>query len=66
MKGIKFLEKAGKVVSEAVENIRTVQALNRQTTFYDQYCQNLEKPFRFVHVYDSITLLVDKTVLHIF
>ncbi|CAL1527237.1 unnamed protein product [Lymnaea stagnalis] len=50
-----LLEDAGKTASECVENIRTVQALTREPYFYEQYCEQLLKPYkeniRQAHVY---------------
>ncbi|CAJ0585224.1 unnamed protein product, partial [Mesorhabditis spiculigera] len=40
------LEEAGKVALQAVDNIRTVQALNKQQHFNDLYCAHLDKPHR--------------------
>lgn len=42
----KLLEKAGQVASEAVENIRTVQGLNKQKIFYNKYSNHLMVPFK--------------------
>lgn len=51
MRNTALLEDAGKVASEAVDNIRTVAGLNKQLIFYEKYCQNLVFPFKlfFVH-----------------
>lgn len=46
MRDTKLLEDAGKVASEAVENIRTVQGLNKQAVFHQKYCEQLAKPYR--------------------
>lgn len=40
------MELAGKLASEAVENVRTVQALNKQRVFCDKFCENLVIPYR--------------------
>ncbi|CAJ0573778.1 unnamed protein product, partial [Mesorhabditis spiculigera] len=42
----KDLENSGKVAMEAIENIRTVQALTREETFYQKFCSYLEAPYR--------------------
>ncbi|KAH9513517.1 Multidrug resistance protein 1 [Bulinus truncatus] len=51
----KLLEDAGKTASECVENIRTVQALTREKYFYEQYSEQLIKPYhenvKQAHVY---------------
>jgi ATP-binding cassette, subfamily B (MDR/TAP), member 1 len=42
-KSFKEFESAGKVALEAVENIRTVQALTLERKFYRIFCEHLEK-----------------------
>uniref|UniRef100_A0A8C5PNB0 ATP-binding cassette sub-family B member 5 n=1 Tax=Leptobrachium leishanense TaxID=445787 RepID=A0A8C5PNB0_9ANUR len=42
----KALEEAGRISTEAVENIRTVVSLTREPTFYEQYNQSLEGPYK--------------------
>ncbi|KHJ40713.1 ABC transporter, ATP-binding protein [Trichuris suis] len=42
----KLLENAGKVFTEAVQNIRCVQSLCRERHFYTWYCSYLTIPFR--------------------
>uniref|UniRef100_A0A0K0DQT7 ABC transmembrane type-1 domain-containing protein n=1 Tax=Angiostrongylus cantonensis TaxID=6313 RepID=A0A0K0DQT7_ANGCA len=58
MRDIKLLEEAGKVASQAVEHIRTVQALNRQEKFHSMYCEYLKDPhrenMRQVHIYAAV------------
>uniref|UniRef100_A0A1I8BXK5 ABC-type xenobiotic transporter n=1 Tax=Meloidogyne hapla TaxID=6305 RepID=A0A1I8BXK5_MELHA len=51
MRDTKLLEDAGKVASEAVENIRTVQGLNKQSVFHQKYCEQLVNPY---HVFFAI------------
>ncbi|XP_015281625.1 PREDICTED: ATP-binding cassette sub-family B member 5 [Gekko japonicus] len=42
----KALEEAGRISTEAVENIRTVVALTREDRFFEQYKTSLESPYR--------------------
>ncbi|XP_060073738.1 ATP-dependent translocase ABCB1-like [Ylistrum balloti] len=42
----KTLENAGKVASEAIENIRTVQTLSREEFFFKEYYDSLKGPLR--------------------
>ncbi|CAJ0575491.1 unnamed protein product, partial [Mesorhabditis spiculigera] len=46
MRDTELLEEAGKVAGEAVEHIRTVQALNRQEKFHFLYCEYLREPYK--------------------
>ncbi|KAL5007420.1 hypothetical protein ScPMuIL_016226 [Solemya velum] len=45
-KNKKALEGAGKVGIEAIENIRTVAGLTRETVFYNQYISKLAGPYK--------------------
>ncbi|KAH7723877.1 hypothetical protein AAVH_08672 [Aphelenchoides avenae] len=58
LRDTRLLEDAGKIASEAVENIRTVQGLNKQLIFHQKYCRNLEAPYkanmRQAHVYGGV------------
>ncbi|XP_075697538.1 ATP-dependent translocase ABCB1-like isoform X2 [Rhinoderma darwinii] len=42
----KALEEAGRISTEAVENIRTVVSLTREETFYDKYNESLSGPYK--------------------
>ncbi|EPB74430.1 ABC transporter transmembrane region [Ancylostoma ceylanicum] len=46
MRDTELLEEAGKIASQAVENIRTVHALNRQEQFHFMYCEYLREPHK--------------------
>ncbi|KHJ98944.1 ABC transporter transmembrane region [Oesophagostomum dentatum] len=46
LRDTELLEEAGKVASQAVEHIRTVQALNRQEQFHFMYCEYLREPHK--------------------
>ncbi|KAI6176117.1 P-glycoprotein-9 [Aphelenchoides bicaudatus] len=41
----KELEKSGSLAIEAMQNIRTVQALTLESNFYRKFCEYLQKPF---------------------
>ncbi|KFV72988.1 Multidrug resistance protein 1, partial [Dryobates pubescens] len=42
----KALEEAGRIATEAVENIRTVASLTREEAFYERYVASLDGPYR--------------------
>ncbi|XP_054240801.1 ATP-binding cassette sub-family B member 5 [Indicator indicator] len=42
----KALEEAGRIATEAVENIRTVASLTREEAFYKRYVTSLDGPYR--------------------
>lgn len=42
----KDFEDSGKVAMEAIEHVKTVQALTREQTFYDKFCLYLEAPHK--------------------
>ncbi|XP_029444907.1 multidrug resistance protein 1A-like [Rhinatrema bivittatum] len=42
----KSLEEAGRISTEAVENIRTVVSLTKEDTFYAKYTESLNGPYR--------------------
>ncbi|KAM4702862.1 ATP-dependent translocase ABCB1-like [Rhinophrynus dorsalis] len=42
----KALEEAGRISTEAVENIRTVVSLTREQAFYERYYASLEGPYK--------------------
>ncbi|PAV80414.1 hypothetical protein WR25_23584 [Diploscapter pachys] len=46
MRDTELLEEAGKVASQAVEHIRTVQAFNRQQQFNFMYTEYLREPYK--------------------
>ncbi|KAI6239497.1 Multidrug resistance protein 1A [Aphelenchoides fujianensis] len=58
LRDTELLEEAGKVASEAVENIRTVHGLNKQRIFQMKYTLHLVEPFyaniRQAHVYGFV------------
>ena len=43
---VSFPHRLFQIVTESVENIRTVQALGREQHFYQQFADNLETPHR--------------------
>ncbi|CAD5208160.1 unnamed protein product [Bursaphelenchus xylophilus] len=58
MRDTELLEEAGKIASEAVENIRTIAGLNKQLVFHYKYTMHLVEPFysnvRQAHVYGGV------------
>ncbi|CAD5205765.1 unnamed protein product [Bursaphelenchus okinawaensis] len=58
MRDTELLEEAGKIASEAVENIRTVAGLNKQLIFHYKYMLHLVEPYytnvRQAHVYGGV------------
>uniref|UniRef100_A0A914WVT4 ABC-type xenobiotic transporter n=1 Tax=Plectus sambesii TaxID=2011161 RepID=A0A914WVT4_9BILA len=42
----KMLEEAGKTATEAIENVRTVQALTREKRFFELFSGYLDQPFK--------------------
>ncbi|XP_069502709.1 ATP-dependent translocase ABCB1-like [Ambystoma mexicanum] len=40
------LEEAGRISTEAVENIRTVASLTKEAAFYERYTSSLQQPYR--------------------
>ncbi|XP_066441409.1 ATP-binding cassette sub-family B member 5-like isoform X1 [Eleutherodactylus coqui] len=42
----KQLQQAGKIATEAVDNIRTVASLTREKTFEEMYSDSLQKPYK--------------------
>ncbi|XP_069068459.1 ATP-dependent translocase ABCB1-like [Pleurodeles waltl] len=40
------LEEAGRISTEAVDNIRTVASLTREVAFYERYTTSLKRPYR--------------------
>ncbi|PAV59795.1 hypothetical protein WR25_25744 isoform A [Diploscapter pachys] len=45
-KDAKEMENSGKIALEAIENIRTVQALTLQKRLHEKFCHHLERPHR--------------------
>uniref|UniRef100_A0A158PFX5 ABC-type xenobiotic transporter n=1 Tax=Angiostrongylus costaricensis TaxID=334426 RepID=A0A158PFX5_ANGCS len=43
-KNAKDYEDSGKVAMEAIEHVRTVQALNKEETFHEKFCRYLDAP----------------------
>ncbi|CAJ0600939.1 unnamed protein product [Cylicocyclus nassatus] len=45
-KGAKDFEDSGKVAMEAIEHVRTVQALTKEAAFHEKFCHYLEGPHK--------------------
>ncbi|KAK6748563.1 hypothetical protein RB195_001282 [Necator americanus] len=45
-KNAKDFEDSGKVAMEAIEHVRTVQALTKEEAFHEKFCHHLDKPHR--------------------
>uniref|UniRef100_A0A914YRI7 ABC transmembrane type-1 domain-containing protein n=1 Tax=Panagrolaimus superbus TaxID=310955 RepID=A0A914YRI7_9BILA len=58
MRDTELLEEAGKIAGEAVENIRTVQGLNKQFIFNEKYAHHLSAPYKAnlkqAHIYGAV------------
>lgn len=46
LRNARLMEQAGKISSEAIENVRTVQGLSSETVFYEDYISLLVKPLK--------------------
>ncbi|PAV82741.1 hypothetical protein WR25_16150 [Diploscapter pachys] len=49
VKSAKDFEESGKIAIEAIENVRTVQALTKEQLFYERFCWKLDGPHREAH-----------------
>ncbi|PAV82879.1 hypothetical protein WR25_21147 [Diploscapter pachys] len=49
VKSAKDFEESGKIAIEAIENVRTVQALTKEQLFYERFCRRLDGPHREAH-----------------
>ena len=49
VKSAKDFEESGKIAIEAIENVRTVQALTKEQLFYERFCRKLDGPHREAH-----------------
>ncbi|VDP04802.1 unnamed protein product [Heligmosomoides polygyrus] len=45
-KSAKDFEESGKVAMEAIEHVRTVQALTKEETFHEKFCYHLDAPHK--------------------